>query len=80
MENGTVSSSSLLRLIGIMGVGVGLTWAFQILGFSFGGSALDRLTWVLAAASVCGASFGLIVVSGAITDEEPAMNSDRVLS
>lgn len=81
MDNGSVSVSSLLRMVGVMGIGVGLAWALQILGFAPEGSAFDRMVWVLAAASVCGASFGLIVMSGMLDDAgSTSSNRDAVLS
>ena len=33
MDNGVITTSDLLRLIGFMGVCVGLAWALQVLGF-----------------------------------------------
>ena len=56
---------SLLRMIGVMAIGVAALWALQILAFGEAGSAFSRLTWVVAAASIAGAGAGLVSVSSA---------------
>jgi hypothetical protein len=68
MDKTRINSGNLLRLIGIMAIGVGLAWALQTVGFGGEGSAFVKLMWVVAAASVCGAGFGLIVASGALRE------------
>ncbi len=70
MDNGTINSGNLLRLIGIMAIGVGVAWALQTVGFGGEASVLNKMMWVVAAASVAGAGFGLIVASGALQDEQ----------
>ena len=69
MENG-MTTADLVRLIGMMGVGVGIAWAIQILGFP-AGTAISRLMWVVAAASVSGAGVGLVLTAGSLVDDEP---------
>lgn len=68
MENGAVTVAHILRMIGFLGIGVGAAWAFQILGLASHMTAGDKLLWVMGAASVAGASFGLIVVADAFKD------------
>ena len=70
MENG-MTTADLVRLIGLMGVGVGIAWAVQILGF-YEGSAVGRLMWVIAAASFSGAGVGLVLTAGSLVDDEAA--------
>ena len=65
MENSTVTSGNLLRLMGFMGVCVGIAWALQVLGFD-GASTISRLLWVLAAASIAGAGVGFIAASASL--------------
>lgn len=69
MDNGTINSGNLLRLIGIMAIGVGLAWALQTIGFGGEASVFDKMLWIVAAASVAGGGFGLIVASGALQDD-----------
>ena len=69
MDNGTIDSGNLFRLIGIMAIGVGLAWALQTVGFGGEASAFNKMMWVVAAASVAGAGFGLIVASGGLSAE-----------
>ena len=67
MENGSATAGYLLRLVGFMGIAVGVAWALQTL--AFGHESLgSELMWVVAAASVAGAGAGLIVASGAISE------------
>ena len=61
MSNG-ITINDLLRLIGIMAVAVAAAWAVQVLGFG-GSSALGKLIWVVAAATIAGGGTGLIVTS-----------------
>ena len=68
MENG-MTTADLVRLIGFVGVGVGIAWAVQILGFPVG-TAVSRLMWVMAAASVSGAGVGLVLTSGSLDNGE----------
>ena len=65
MENSTMTSGNLLRLMGFMGVCIGFAWALQVLGFG-GASTMSRLLWVLAAASIAGAGVGLIAASASL--------------
>ena len=71
MENG-MTKSDLVRMVGFMGICVGLAWAVQILGLSHDGSVVGRLVWVLAAATVSGAGVGLIFTSSALQDSDGA--------
>lgn len=71
MDNATMTGSDLLRLVGFMGIMVGLAWALQILGFG-DQSAMGRLVWVLAAASISGAGVGLVVASGTLPTAQTA--------
>jgi hypothetical protein len=71
MENGTVQPD-LLRMIGFMGICVGIAWAIQILGFSTEGTVVGRLLWVIAAAALSGAGVGLIVTAGSLGGQQAA--------
>lgn len=73
MDNGTISGGNLLRLIGLMGVAVGIAWALQILMFGNDGAGLERFAWILSAAVISGAGVGLMVVSGQLPDAERAI-------
>ena len=42
MDNGTITSGNLLRLIGIMAIGVGVAWALQTIGFGGDASAFKQ--------------------------------------
>ena len=70
MENG-MTTADLVRLIGLMGVGVGIAWAVQIVGFPVG-TAVSRLMWVMAAASFSGAGVGLVLTAGSLVDDGAA--------
>ena len=63
---------SLLRMIGVMAIGVAAAWALQILAFGEAGSAFSRLTWVVMAASIAGAGAGLVFVSSIPPREKSA--------
>ncbi len=69
MDNGTIDSGNLLRLIGIMAIAVGMAWALQTVGFGGEASVLNKMMWVVAAASVAGGGFGLIVAAGALQNQ-----------
>ena len=60
----TITSSNLLRLIGIMAIGIGAAWALQVLGFDGDNTAFARLMWVIAAASMAGGGAGLLIAAG----------------
>ena len=64
MINGA-GTADLIRLIGLMSVGVGIAWAVQIIGFPVG-TAASRLMWVLAAASFSGAGVGLVLTASSL--------------
>lgn len=75
MDNSGVTTSDLLRLVGIMAVFVGLAWAFQILGLSADGTGFDKLFWVLAAAAIAGAGVGTIYTAMRLGDENAAVQA-----
>ena len=70
MDNGTITSGNLLRLIGIMAIGVGVAWALQTIGFGGDASAFSKTMWVLAAATISGAGAGLIVAANSLPAEQ----------
>lgn len=72
MDNGTVTRGNLLRLTGVMGIAVGVAWAFQTLGFGGEGTVFSNMMWVVAAASMAGAGAGLVVAAGALQDDAEA--------
>ena len=61
MGSGTMTAGNMLRLVGIMAIGIGAAWALQVLGLSSEGTAFSRLMWVVAAASMAGAGAGLML-------------------
>ena len=66
MENAAnTNSSNLLRMVGFMGICVGVAWALQVFGFA-GQASSGRLIWVLASASIAGAGTGMIVAVGSL--------------
>ena len=71
MENGK-TRSDLLRLTGVMTIGVGIAWAVQILGLGHDPDMIGRLMWTLAAASVSGAGVGLVVTAGNLPEVQAA--------
>ncbi len=71
MENGK-TAGDLLCLVGFMTICVGLAWAVQVVGFG-NTSGVERIMWVLAAATVCGAGVGLVVTSSSLPDAEAAV-------
>ena len=70
MDSDTITSSNLLRLTGIMAIGIGAAWALQVLGFDGDASAFTRMIWVLAAASMAGGGAGLLIAANGLP--EPA--------
>ena len=72
MDTETITSSNLLRLIGIMAMGIGAAWALQVLGFDGDATAFSRMIWVLAAATMAGAGAGLLIASNGLPEAETA--------
>ncbi len=72
MDIDTITSSNLLRLTGIMAIGIGAAWALQVLGFDGDASAFTRMIWVLAAASMAGGGAGLLIAANGLPDIEAA--------
>ena len=70
MDNGIVTTSDLLRLVGVMSVGVGLAWAFQVLGFGADSTAFGQLMWVVGAAAIAGAGAGTLYIAKHLGDED----------
>ena len=70
MDDGIVTTSDLLRLVGFMSVGVGLAWAFQVVGFGTDGSAFGQLMWVVGAAAIAGAGAGTLYIARRLGDED----------
>ena len=70
MDSDTITSSNLLRLTGIMAIGIGAAWALQVLGFDGDASAFTRMIWVLAAASMAGGGAGRLIAANGLP--EPA--------
>ena len=70
MEN-AISTSYLLRLVGVMAVCVGAAWAFQVVGLG-GSTAFGRLAWVISAAVVAGGGTGLILTSASVREDGTA--------
>jgi hypothetical protein len=68
--NEGISTSDLLRLVGITGVCVGLAWALQVLGLG-GAAGLSRMVWVLGAAAIAGAGVGAIYTAFKLRDSDP---------
>lgn len=75
MDNGVITTSDLLRLTGIMGVCVGLAWAFQVLGFGGASSGFDQLMWVIGAAAIAGAGVGTIYTATRLADDDLAVQA-----
>ena len=63
-----LNGAGLLRLIGVMAIGVSAIWLLQILAFGEGSASLSRLTWILGAATIAGAGAGLIFVSSGLQE------------
>jgi hypothetical protein len=74
MDGATITRSNMLRLLGLMAMGIGAAWVLQVVGFGPDNSAETRMVWVLAAASIAGAGAGLLVAAGAIIDVDGAPN------
>lgn len=69
MKNGLTAPRDLVRLIGVMAIGVGIAWALQVLGIG-GSSTVGRLVWVIAAAAIAGGGVGLIYTSTSLGEIE----------
>jgi hypothetical protein len=65
MKSDTTTTSKLLRLVGVMAMGVGAAWTMQVLGLG-GSSSYATAMWELSAATVAGGGAGLIVSSSAL--------------
>jgi hypothetical protein len=72
MNDGAIAKSDLLRMVGLMSVGIGLAWAYQILALAGDASGFDRMMWVLAAATIAGAGVGTLYTSSALRDQDGA--------
>lgn len=70
MDDGMITTSDMLRLVGTMAVCVGLAWVAQVLGFDVEGSAFSRLMWVMGAAAIAGAGVGSIFSATQLREEE----------
>lgn len=67
-----MTRNGLLRMVGVMAIGVGIAWVVQIFAFSHSPAALARFAWVVAAAAVSGAGAGLVVTAGTLPQAEEA--------
>ena len=70
MDNGMITTSDMLRLVGTMAVCVGVAWIAQVLGFDVEGTAISRLVWVVAAAAIAGAGVGSIFSATQLREKE----------
>ena len=70
MFDANAGGNDLIRLVGFMGICVGMAWALQIAGFDDHGSAFSRFLWVMAAASIAGAGAGLVMASSVLYARE----------
>ena len=68
MDTDTITSSNLLRLTGIMAIVIGAAWALQILGFAEDNTALARIAWIVAAASMAGVGAGLLIAANGLPE------------
>ena len=80
MDADTITSDNLLRLIGIMAIGIGAAWALQVLGFSGNSTALTRMMWIVAAASMAGGGAGLLIAANGLPEKasRARLNSGRL--
>ncbi len=77
MDTDTITSSNLLRLIGIMAIGIGAAWALQILGFGADNTAFSRMVWIVAAAAMAGGGAGLLIAAKGLPDGAAAQARGR---
>ena len=70
MDGATITRSNMLRLLGLMAMGIGAAWILQVVGFGGDNSAETRLVWVFAAASIAGAGAGLLIAAAAFIDRD----------
>ena len=62
MNKGMTGPRDLVRLIGVMAIGVAAAWILQVTGAG-GSSSFCRLVWVVSAAAIAGAGTGLLYTS-----------------
>ena len=62
MKNGLTAPRDLVRLIGVMAIGVAAAWVLQVAGVG-GSSAFSRLAWIVSSAAIAGAGTGLLYTS-----------------
>ena len=77
MNTDTITSGNLLRLIGIMAIGIGAAWALQILAFSGDNTAFGRMLWIVAAAVMAGGGSGLLIAANGLPEGASAAVGGR---
>ncbi len=77
MDTDTITSSNLLRLVGIMAIGIGAAWALQILGFGGDNTAFGRMLWVVSAAAMAGSGAGLLIAANGLSNAEGTRSEAR---
>lgn len=67
--NSETKASDLLRLVGMMAIGVAAAWTIQVLGLG-GSSSAATAMWELSVATVAGGGAGLIFSSSSLRPVE----------